>query len=96
MKALGIIANIFIPGLGSLILGQVTAGIFQLLLYFIGWALYIFTLGFGFFIALPMIIGAWIWGLVTAIQFDAPLATVQTTSVNSEGVETTRPHSIGS
>lgn len=64
MKALAIIINFFIPGLGSFFVGKVGRGIAQLILYFIGWALIITAIGA--IIGIPLCIGVWIWGLVTA------------------------------
>ena len=42
MKAIGVIVNIFFPGVGSMIVGRIGTGIAQLILYVIG-ALLSFT-----------------------------------------------------
>lgn len=64
MKAVAIILNFFIPGVGSLVIGKTGAGIAQLIIYFVG---LFFTLTLiGVIIGAPMMLGAWIWGLVTA------------------------------
>ena len=71
MKALAIIANFFIPGLGSLFINHYWQGALQLLLYVIGIMTAFFLIGFVF------ILIAWIWGLVTAIQYqDKPMTIV--------------------
>jgi TM2 domain-containing membrane protein YozV len=64
MKIAAIILNFFFPGIGSLVIGKIGSGITQLLLYIIGW-FFTFTL-IGAILGLPMILVAWIWGLVTA------------------------------
>ncbi|WP_337846012.1 hypothetical protein [Sphingomonas sp.] len=64
MKAAAIILNFFIPGVGSLIIGRTGAGIAQLIIYFVG-LFFALTL-IGIIIGGPMMLGAWIWGLVTA------------------------------
>lgn len=64
MKAVAIIVNFFIPGVGSFFVGKVGQGIVQLILYIVGMALTVtFILSI---VGIPMAIGAWIWGLVTA------------------------------
>ena len=66
MKALAIISNILIPGVGSFIIGQVGQGIAQILIWGLGFMLTVFTLGFFGVIGIPLMVGAWIWGLITA------------------------------
>jgi TM2 domain-containing membrane protein YozV len=60
--AVSLIVSFFIPGVGSMINGDVGTGIAILLLYIIGWATAIFLIGF------ILVFGAWIWGLVHAYQ----------------------------
>lgn len=67
MKVLGIILNLFLPGVGSFVVGKFGQGTGQLLLWGFGLLLTIITLGFGGLIGFPMMLGAWIWGLVTVI-----------------------------
>ena len=69
MKALGIILNVFFPGVGSLVLGKVAQGIIQIVLYFVG-LLLTFT-GLGAIIGLPLMLGIWIWGIVVAATHNA-------------------------
>lgn len=56
--ALGLIASLFIPGLGSLINGQVAAGIAILIAYTVSWFLLFVVVGF---VTLPAvwIVGMW-------------------------------------
>jgi TM2 domain-containing membrane protein YozV len=67
MKALAVILNIFLPGVGSFVVGKAGQGIAQILIFGLGFLLNIVTLGFGAIIGIPMMIGAWIWGLITAL-----------------------------
>lgn len=64
MKAIAIIVNFFIPGVGSLFVGKIAQGIVQFILYSVGAAL-TFTLVLAI-IGWPMMVIAWIWGLITA------------------------------
>jgi len=59
----GLLINVlFFPGLGSLIAGKTNPGIYQLLLFVVGIPLCFVVVGF------PMIVGAWVWGLVTGVK----------------------------
>lgn len=60
--ALGVIASLFIPGLGSMIVGKGGKGALILILNIIGWVTVIFIVGW--FLAL----GTWIWGMVAGYQ----------------------------
>jgi TM2 domain-containing membrane protein YozV len=60
--AISLIVSFFLPGVGSMINGDVGTGVAILLLYIVGWALAIFLIG------IPLAIGAWIWGLIDAYQ----------------------------
>src|SRR5262249_32648320 len=51
----GLLVNVCFPGLGSLIGGKTSAGVFQLLMFLLGLPLCIVVIG------APMVIGAWIW-----------------------------------
>ena len=53
---------LIIPGLGSIIGGRTGTGVKQLVLAIIG-AIFTFV-----FIGIPILIAAWIWGIVTGIQ----------------------------
>jgi TM2 domain-containing membrane protein YozV len=50
------------PGLGSIIGGRVRVGVVQLLLFLLGIPLTLLVIGG------PLILGAWVWGMVTGIQ----------------------------
>ena len=76
MKTLGIIANLLIPGVGSFIVGAPGQGIAQILIWGIGFLFTVFTLGFGAVIGFPLMIGAWVWGLITAFGAEPTAITV--------------------
>lgn len=57
------ILNVLIPGLGSLIGRRTKEGAAQVILFAVG-----IPLVFIYFMGVPLIIGAWIWGLVTGIK----------------------------
>ncbi|WP_203589791.1 hypothetical protein [Streptomyces sp. SID13031] len=59
---LALVASFFIPGLGSLINGNVGIGIAIMIAYFVSWLL-VFVL-----IGIPMVFLVWIWGMVDAYQ----------------------------
>lgn len=75
MKALGIIVNIFFPGIGTMIVGKIGQGVAQLLLYFLGVLIVFFSFGLLFFIGVPLCIGVWIWALASAAS--APVQPIQ-------------------
>lgn len=59
----GLLVNVFfLPGVGSLIGGKTNAGVLQLLMFVLGLPLCLVVVGF------PMMIGAWIWGLVSGVN----------------------------
>jgi len=65
MKAVGFIVNIFLPGVGTLLVGKVGTGIAQILLF-------VFALILNFtvilaIIGIPLGLGIWVWGLVSAL-----------------------------
>ncbi|MEA2905518.1 MAG: hypothetical protein QOI12_2905 [Alphaproteobacteria bacterium] len=64
MKVLGVIVNIFLPGVGTLIVGKIGAGIIQIILYILG-LIFIFT-GVGSIIGLPVCFIVWIWSIISA------------------------------
>ncbi|GAA1758304.1 hypothetical protein GCM10009810_17340 [Nostocoides vanveenii] len=57
---LSLIASFFIPGLGTMINGEVGKGIAFLLIYLISWPLILV------FVGVPLMLGVWIWGMVDA------------------------------
>lgn len=62
-KIIAFVLNLFVPGLGTFFVGRIGTAIIQLLLLLIGVA----TIAFGG-IGLLIILGDWIWGLVTVVQ----------------------------
>jgi len=57
-----LILNLFFPGVGTLVAGKKTTGIWQLVLWLVSIPLYIILVGFFLHLAV------WIWALVTSIQ----------------------------
>ena len=60
--AVSLLVSFFIPGVGSMINGDVGTGVAILVLYIVGWLTSFFLIG------IPLAIGAWIWGLIDAYQ----------------------------
>ena len=60
--ALSLIVSLFLPGVGSMINGDVGTGVAILVLYIVGIALSVVLIG------IPLAIGVWIWGLIDAYQ----------------------------
>jgi TM2 domain-containing membrane protein YozV len=56
--AIGVLLSFFIPGLGSMVNGNVGIGALILGIYVVGWILTIVLIGF------PIIFGVWIWGMI--------------------------------
>ena len=57
-----LILNIIVAGLGSLIGGKTKEGVWQVILLIIGAILSTIVIG------IPILIVAWIWGIVTGVQ----------------------------
>lgn len=64
MNVLGIIVNIFLPGVGTLIVGKIPQGIVQIILMVVAIILNL-TVIFAI-LGIPIAIGTWIWALVSA------------------------------
>jgi hypothetical protein len=63
LAIVALILNILIlPGLGTLIAGKIRTGVWQLVLAIVGFILSFILIG------IPILIAAWIWGLVTGIM----------------------------
>jgi serine/threonine-protein kinase len=58
----GMVLNILLPGVGSLVAGRKGVGAAQLILWLVGLALIVKLIG------IPIVIGAWIWSLATGIS----------------------------
>lgn len=68
MKTVGIILNFFLPGVGTIVIGKAGQGVTQLCLYGLG-ILCTATL-IGAIIGIPLLLAAWIWGMVTVVSSD--------------------------
>lgn len=77
MKGMAIILNVLVPGVGSFLIGKVGQGIAQVLLWGVGFLITVGTLGFGVVIGAPLMIGAWIWAIITAAGGPNQQITVQ-------------------
>ncbi len=62
-KIIAFVLNLFVPGLGTFFVGRIGTAIIQLLLLVIG----VVTIAFGG-IGFLIILGDWIWALVTVVQ----------------------------
>jgi len=60
--AVSLIVSFFIPGVGSMMNGDVTTGVVILVLFIAGVFTSVFVVG------IFLILGAWIWGMVDAYQ----------------------------
>ncbi|MBU0977374.1 MAG: hypothetical protein KKD18_03080 [Nanoarchaeota archaeon] len=64
LAIVSLILNILIiPGLGTLVAGRMRSGVWQLLLAVVGFILSFVLIG------IPILIAAWIWGLVSGVRF---------------------------
>jgi TM2 domain-containing membrane protein YozV len=64
MQIAGIVVNIFFPGIGTLIVGKIGQGIAQIILAIIALILNL-TVVLAI-IGIPLAIGVWVWGIVSA------------------------------
>lgn len=63
LAIVSLILNVLIlPGLGTLVAGKMKIGAWQLVLAVVGIILSFYIIG------IPILIAAWIWGLITGIQ----------------------------
>ena len=74
MKAIAVITNFFIPGLGSLVIGKLFQGLMQLLLCGLA-AILNFTV-VGMIVGIPLWGIAWLWGMITAATYSEPTRVV--------------------
>lgn len=58
----GLLVNLVIPGVGTIIWGDNNKGIPQLVLFLVGLVLSVI------FIGIPLAFGAWLWALVAGIK----------------------------
>ena len=85
MKFWAILLNIGIPGVGSFLIGKAGQGIAQILIWGLGFLLTVGTLGFGGIIGIPMMLGGWIWAIVTAAGGPDTSVNVQVIHQSSDG-----------
>ncbi|MCC5624463.1 hypothetical protein [Nostoc sp. CHAB 5715] len=64
MQVAGIIVNLFLPGVGTLIVGKIGQGIAQIILIILAIILNL-TVVLAI-IGVPLAIGVWVWGIVSA------------------------------
>ncbi|MBS3176604.1 hypothetical protein J4457_05200 [Candidatus Woesearchaeota archaeon] len=63
MATVALLLNVLVlPGLGSIIGGKTNVGITQLVLFLVSIPLMFILIG------IPIMIGVWIWGIVTGVQ----------------------------
>jgi TM2 domain-containing membrane protein YozV len=75
MRALGVIVNLFFPGIGTIIVGKIITGVIQFLLY--AGAVALVATGIGALVGVPLAIVVWIWAVVSAATAeDNPLVVV--------------------
>lgn len=72
MKVLGIIVNIFLPGIGTLIVGKITEGIVQIILILL--SLFLGFTVIGLLIGIPLYLIVWIWSIISAATAPDPSA----------------------
>ena len=86
MRALGIIVNLFFPGIGTIIVGKPVSGVVQFILYAI--AVGLVATGIGAIIGIPLGICVWIWAIVSAVTAeDKPLVVIVRDNPNSRPPE---------
>ncbi|MBX5467915.1 MAG: hypothetical protein K6U14_10575 [Firmicutes bacterium] len=61
---LGIIVNLFVPGLGTVMMGKWVTGLVQLAILGLIWLVGLLTFGLGTFILAPIHGLVWLWALV--------------------------------
>ena len=63
---LGLIGNIILPGVGTIIIGKYDIGIIQLVLSLVG--LFFLINAVGIMIGIPFLLAIWIWALIVSIK----------------------------
>ena len=67
LKFISILINLLLlPGVGTVLVGKINPGITQIILTIVGFLLALTALGA--IIGIPMILAAWIWGLVSVVK----------------------------
>ena len=81
MRVLGVIVNLFFPGIGTILVGKIVSGVVQFLLYAAAVAL--IATGVGALLGIPIAIVVWIWAIVSAATAeDKPLVVVVRDNTN--------------
>jgi len=62
----GLIVNLFLPGLGTIIMGKNEVGVIQLVLSLAG--VFLIATIFGMIIGCPLWVAMWIWALIVGIK----------------------------
>ena len=70
MKTVAFIINIFLPGVGTLLVGKILIGVIQILLYMAAHALTWTVIGA--LIGVPLIVIIWIWALISVATAQVP------------------------
>lgn len=70
MKTVAFIINIFLPGVGTILVGKILIGVIQIALYAAAHALTWTVIGA--LIGLPLIAIVWIWGLISVATAQVP------------------------
>lgn len=71
MKILAIIVNIFLPGIGTLIVRKFLQAFIQIFLLLVGWGL--IATGVGALLGVPICFVVWIWAIISAVTAKEPL-----------------------
>ena len=64
----GLIANLFLPGLGTIISGKYDVGTIQIILSLAGVFFFFSITSIGVVIGLSLFVSIWIWALIMGIQ----------------------------
>ena len=62
MALVGLIVNLFVPGVGTIVAGNTKTGVWQLILCIVGFVLSFVLVG------IPLLVGVWIWALIWSIK----------------------------
>lgn len=65
-KTLAIVVNIFLPGVGTLIVQKTTIGIIQVIISILCILGTLITLGFGGVILIPIWLVNWVWAIISS------------------------------
>ena len=63
-----LVVNLFLPGVGTILGGKGGLGAGQLVMFILGIPMLFFFFPLGLIAGLAMIIGSWVWGVITGVQ----------------------------